>query len=156
MIIVLENIRSGWNVGSIFRTCDAVGSDLILVGYTPRPNPKTDKVIHKTAIGAENSVKWEYFSHSQEVFQKYNDFKHFAIDINTISENLFDFLDENKDLDLTKTILWFGNEIRGLSEETMTTCEKTLHLPMKGFKESLNIATSVSAATYLFLYKNLK
>lgn len=155
MFIVLDNIRSGWNVGSIFRTCDALGFQLILVGYTPRPIGQTLPIIHKTAIGAENSVLWTHFEHAQEVFSQYEGM-HLGLEINETSQNLLSFLKQAENnsqfLNLEKTFLWFGNEIHGLNPQIIPNFTATLHLPMTGIKESLNVANCVCAAGYLFQY----
>lgn len=161
MTVVLENVRSSWNVGSIFRTCDALGFDLILVGYTSKPLEKNLRLIHKTALGAENTVKWQHFEHSQEVFVNFADYLHLAIEISPRSQSLFSFLKEIKNKDLSdskkfvvnkKTLLWFGNEIHGLSPQTLKQSNFELHLNMIGQKESLNIATCVSAVGYIFRF----
>lgn len=150
--IVLENIRSAWNVGSIIRSCDAMDFDLILVGYTPRPEGKTLEMVKKTSIGAEKTVNINYFTHSIEVFENYKESSHYGIEISNNSVDLFEYL-ESKILDDNKNdvFLWFGNEIHGLSLETSKNVIKELHLPMSGSKESLNVATSVTAAGYSFL-----
>jgi 23S rRNA (guanosine2251-2'-O)-methyltransferase len=153
MTIVLENVRSSWNVGSIFRTCDALGFDLVLIGYTPRPTEKNLKLIHKTALGAENTVKWKSFEHPQEVFTNYKNSVHLAIEISKTSQNLFEFLktDYHKLLTNQKNImLWFGNEIHGLNSETLNQVNSVLHLDMQGQKESLNVASCVCSVGYLF------
>lgn len=94
MTIVLWNIRSAWNVGSIIRSCDAVGADIILVGYTPRPEGLTLKAIIKTSIGAEKNVKWQAFDHFQEVLNNFPNHHHWGIEINSESQDIFKFLDE--------------------------------------------------------------
>lgn len=96
MTIVLWNIRSAWNVGSIIRSCDAVGADVILVGYTPRPEGLTLKAVVKTAIGAEKNVKWQAFEHYQEVLQALPNYQHWGIEINQQSQDILEFLDESK------------------------------------------------------------
>lgn len=162
MTIGLHNVRSAWNVGSIMRTCDALGADLVLTGYTPRPIGKSLKLVKKTSIGAENTVKWCWFNHPYEALLHFPDKIHLAIEINKFSSNLYSFLQQiyaenGINSQATKTrfqkgnfFLWFGNEISGLEEDFCKKCYKTLHLPMKGQKESLNVATSVTAAGYLF------
>ncbi len=153
MKIVLYNIRSSWNVGAIFRSCDATDCDLILVGYTARPNSTTLKLIHKTAIGAENYVNWEYYEHPRKVFELYSDHQHYAIEISDKSEDVFEFLKTAK-LNLNKTILWLGNEIHGLPEEVISSTSKELHLPMLGKKESLNVASTACTIAYLFRFSD--
>jgi tRNA G18 (ribose-2'-O)-methylase SpoU len=150
--IVLENIRSAWNVGSIIRSCDAMNFDLILVGYTPRPEGKTLDMVKKTSIGAEKTVNISYFTHSIEVFENYKEVLHYGIEISSQSLDLFEYLSKGiLDNNTSEVFLWFGNEIHGLSSESSQNVIKQLHLPMKGSKESLNVATSVTAAGYTFL-----
>ena len=158
MIFVLNNIRSAWNVGSAFRTADCLGATIILVGYTPRPVGGNLKLINKTAIGAENYVKWEEFELSTQVFEKYNHPVHLAAEITQSSENIFDFIKNKSDVVLSKirqddeVLIWFGNEISGVEPEVLSKCHKVLHLPMWGQKESLNIASSLAAFGYLIKY----
>jgi 23S rRNA (guanosine2251-2'-O)-methyltransferase len=147
MTFVLENIRSAWNVGSIFRTCDALGWDIILVGYTPQPVEANMKQIAKTAIGAEKTVNWQHFDHSQEIFDKFYNSKHLAIEISDKSININEYLRNNK-ID-QNTLLWLGNEIHGVSELVREQADQELHLTMKGLKESLNVASAACAIGYL-------
>jgi|694.fasta_scaffold70632_3 23S rRNA (guanosine2251-2'-O)-methyltransferase len=154
MTVALYNIRSAWNVGSIFRSCDALGMDIILVGYTPKPVGNTLPLIKKTSIGAEKTVSWESFDHHQEVFEKYNKSTHLAIEITKDSKDIFEYLnglkkDENN---FENTIIWFGNEIHGVPEEVCNLCKHSLHLPMVGTKESLNVANTVTSTGYLFAF----
>ena len=152
MHIVLNNIRSGWNVGSIMRTCDGLGAKLILIGYTPKPINRNLKLINKTAIGAENSVEWEHFEHYQEVFQKYSsiNYNHVGIEISDTSKDIFNFL-KTQDLKFKENVIWFGNEIHGLDKDLLQFLNNEVHLPMKGMKESLNVANAVCTVGYLFL-----
>jgi len=158
MIFVLNNIRSAWNVGSAFRTADCLGASIILVGYTPRPMGANIKLINKTAIGAENYVNWEEFEMANEVFEKFDDFVHLAAEISDNSTDIFDFIADSSNYILSKikmkddVLIWFGNEISGVEPEVLDKCDKTLHLPMWGQKESLNIASSLSAFGYLLKY----
>lgn len=151
MKIVLNNIRSAWNVGAIMRTCDAIGAELILIGYTPRPEGKTMKLIKKTAIGAEEIVKWEHFEHFNQVLNKYNDNLNIGIEISKTSENIFEYLRTQNPEKNQKTLLWFGNEIHGLEPDLTKQLDYELHLPMTGIKESLNVASVVCTVGYLFL-----
>jgi len=154
--LVLENIRSGWNVGSIFRSCDALGFELILVGYTLRPNQSNSRTIHKTAIGAEKKVIWKYFEHSTEVFVNFKESYHLGIEINNQSQDLFRFFrtDSNffKKIQNKKPLFWLGNEIHGLSNQVQTNCETLLHLKMEGIKESLNVASTACTIGYLYKF----
>ena len=153
MTIILENIRSAWNVGSIFRTCDALGADLVLVGYTPCPTDKNLKLINKTAIGAENMVQWTHFDHSSEALESYSSGCHIAIEINSTSKGIFEYLKFLKASPSTGEIyLWFGNEIHGVSQLVQERSNACLHLPMNGMKESLNVANCVCSVGYLFAF----
>lgn len=152
MTIILENIRSAWNVGSIFRSCDALGFDLILVGYTPYPNDANLKLISKTAIGAEKTVNWQHFDHSQDVFHKYEDNIHIAIEISDHSQCIYGYLKNLKANSISQKdlFIWFGNEIHGVSQTTIANCKNTLYLPMHGSKESLNVSSCMCTVGYLF------
>ena len=158
MIFVLNNIRSAWNVGSAFRTADCLGASIILVGYTPRPVGANVKLINKTAIGAENYVKWQDFELANEVFEKFDNCVHLAAEITDKSEDIFDFINNSADSILNKirqkdeVLIWFGNEISGVELGVLSRCHKTLHLPMSGQKESLNIASSLAAFGYLIKF----
>jgi len=182
MTIVLVNVRSAWNVGSIMRTCDALGAQLVLVGYTPRPVGTSLKLVQKTAIGAEKTVTWQHFNHWNEVLVELaTDYLHIAIEISPTSQDLFWFfqvwqklvrstsqfelelqnnllfnhlsqekLEILKRPKLNQICLWFGNEIHGLEPGLCQNLDFELHLPMKGAKESLNVANAVCAVGYLF------
>lgn len=155
LTIVLVNIRSSWNVGSIMRTCDALGASLILVGYTPRPIGKTLEMVKKTSIGAENTVQWEAYDSFQEVFIDHRDGLHVGIEIDETSSDIFEaFGTGNWDSKIKHehVYLWFGNEISGLTPDIIQELDVEWHMPMNGIKESLNVATSVTAAGYLFYY----
>ena len=92
MFIVLVNVRSGWNVGSVMRTCDALGAKLILIGYTPKPGGSSLKLIQKTAIGAEKTVAWQHFSHWNEVLTELaTDYLHIAIELALLVKIYFGF-----------------------------------------------------------------
>ncbi len=153
MTIVLENIRSAWNVGSVFRTCDAIGCDLILVGYTAQPTEANIKLISKTAIGAERTVPWQYFEHSQQVLDANPNKTHLAIEITNESKSIYDFVNDNKNLNKDSLVLWFGNEIHGVSKLVCSQVFAQVHLPMRGQKESLNISSCVCAVVYLLDYE---
>jgi 23S rRNA (guanosine2251-2'-O)-methyltransferase len=147
----LNNIRSAWNVGSIMRTCDALGFELIFVGYTPKPIGSSLPLVKKTAIGAENTVKWISFDHFQEVLAHFQDAIHIGIEISDKSSNIFDFL-KTTSIDSTKDyILWLGNEISGLEDSLQLQLNHILHLPMKGQKESLNVSNTATATGYLVI-----
>jgi 23S rRNA (guanosine2251-2'-O)-methyltransferase len=148
---VLNNIRSAWNVGAIIRTCDALGFELILVGYTPKPVGQTMPLVKKTAIGAELTVSWQHFSHASEVFETYPHAVHIGVEIDDTSSSMFEYLAQNPIKQKNSYFLWFGNEISGLEKNLTRSMQHILHLPMRGKKESLNVANTTCAVGYLFL-----
>ena len=143
IIVVLDNIRSLNNIGSIFRTADAFLIEKIyLCGITAQP-PHKD--IHKTALGATESVDWEYRKDTVELIQDLSA-KHFclAVEQTEKSTSLQDFQPpENK-----TSVLVFGNEVKGVSQEVVDLCHAALEIPQFGTKHSLNV--SVSAGVVLW------
>ncbi len=149
--LVLHNIRSLHNVGSVFRTADASGvKKIYLTGYTPAPTDRFGKVrpeIHKTALGAEKFVKWEHCKKISALFKK---LKKQKIRLIAVEQN-------NKAINYKKfkpyypILLIFGNEVRGLSKNILAKCDKIIEIPMHGKKESLNV--SVAAGIILFSLK---
>lgn len=142
VIIVLENIRSMHNVGSVFRTADAfLIEGIFITGYTAQP-PR--KEIDKTALGATETVNWDYFPTTRQALDelKKNDFKLFAIEQAEKSISLEKF--NNPD----KVAFIFGNEVSGVEEETILMCDGCIEIPQFGMKHSLNI--SVAAGIVLW------
>lgn len=150
-ILILDNIRSAHNVGSIFRTADAAGvSRLFLVGTTPSPidrfgRPQTD--VAKTALGAELSIPWEHAETTLEVLAKFP--QHFKIAL----EQSSDSLDYKTILSREKNIIVLGPEVTGLQKEILDACDVVAEIPMRGTKESLNV--SVAAGVFLFRFHNI-
>ncbi|MEX2090931.1 MAG: RNA methyltransferase [Candidatus Paceibacterota bacterium] len=147
MIVVLVNIRSRENVGSIFRTADAVGVDKIyLCGITPMP--PHDK-ISKTALGAEEYVSWEYHKQTARLLKKLRDegLGLIALEQTTDAVNIFKL----KTLGSRPIALIVGNEVKGLSPQILKYCDKKIAIPMYGKKESLNVAVAFGIAVYQLL-----
>ena len=139
VIVVLENIRSMYNVGSVFRTADAFLIEAIYIcGFTARP-PR--KEIDKTALGATETVSWKYFSTAKEAMEelKMNGFKSYAIE--QVDKSIS--LEKLGDIDADKIALVFGNEVSGVEQETISLCDGCIEIPQFGMKHSLNIATAV-------------
>lgn len=158
IIVILNNIRSSENVGSIFRTADAAGIEkIILCGYTPAPIDKfgrKNSKLSKAALGAEDFVKWEKVGTLKKAVQelkngKMEKWKIIGIEQNKKSVN---YRELKKILNLKSRIinlaLVFGNEVSGLSKKDLELCDLIAEIPMKGRKESLNV--SVSAGIVLF------
>ncbi|MBS1591054.1 MAG: RNA methyltransferase [Bacteroidetes bacterium] len=144
IIVVLDNIRSMHNVGSVFRTSDAFLIEAIcLCGFTPQP-PHRD--IHKTALGATETVDWFYFENTKEaVFAlKEKGYCLFAVEQTTTSISLEKFNASN----YKKLAVVFGNEVEGVDGEVIKLCEGCIEIPQEGMKHSLNI--SVAAGIVLW------
>lgn len=141
-----NNIRSLYNVGSIFRTSDAVGiTRLILTGYTPSP-PR--KEIEKTALGATASVPWEYVRDPVEAITglRASGVKIFCLEqtdqsVPYTSLHLTDF----------PLCLVIGNELSGVSAEVLRACDGAVEIPMQGIKHSLNVAVAYGVAAFELL-----
>jgi len=137
-IIVLDNVRSHSNVGSVFRTADAFLTECIyLCGITARP-PHRD--IQKTALGATESVEWKYFSHTLEAVSvlKAEGYIIIAIEQTEGSIGLSDFRVEPS----KKYALVFGHEVNGVDQEVIDECDFVVEIPQFGTKHSFNIAVS--------------
>ncbi len=144
VIIVLENVRSAHNVGSVFRTADAFLLEAVyIIGYTAVP---PHKEIKKTALGAEESVCWKYFKTTAEAIEdlQQNGFVVYAVEqvTNSISLEATEFNAEEK------IAVIFGNEVTGVEELTLPLCRACIEIPQLGMKHSLNI--SVAAGVVLW------
>lgn len=138
VIILLDNIRSGLNVGAIFRTCDAFAVESIcLCGITAQP-PHVE--IMKTALGATESVKWNYDQSTLHAITglKSKGYAAFAIEQTDESVSL---AETELNFDIPKVFV-FGNEMRGISAEVLAACDGSIEIPQSGIKHSLNVATS--------------
>jgi 23S rRNA (guanosine2251-2'-O)-methyltransferase len=144
--VLLEDIRSLWNVGSIFRTADAIGvSRVYLSGITGCP---PSKAISKTALGAELCVTWQYLYEPLEIMGK---LKASGITIVGLERNVrsIDLVESLKAKKIGKPLcLVVGNENAGLSPELLHYCDYLCDLPMRGTKESLNVASAFAVAAY--------
>lgn len=144
VIAVLENIRSAYNVGSLFRTADAfLLQSIYLTGYTAKP---PHKEIKKTALGAEDSVAWEYFNNASEaiIALKKNGYIVYAIEQVTDSLLLNDIVFKQDE----KIAVVFGNEVSGVEEETILLCDGCIEIPQLGMKHSLNIASAAAVVLW--------
>ena len=134
IIIVLDNIRSLSNVGAFFRTADAFRiGELFLCGITACP---PHREIHKTALGADETVKWRYFESTVAACQelKAEGYRIFAVEQVEGSIALQDFKFE------PHTAYILGNEVEGVSEEVLPFCESAIELPQEGTKHSINVS----------------
>ena len=142
IIVALDNIRSALNVGAIFRTCDGAGvKKLILSGITPYPpHPK----VVKTSIGAHDYVDFQYIKKLKSFLTEYKNkgFTVVSIEQTPKAQNFFQAKLGNK------CIFIFGNELVGVSLEILNLSDFILDLPMNGFKNSLNVATTAGIVLY--------
>lgn len=144
--VLLDNMRSLWNVGSIFRTADAAGvSMLYLCGITGCP---PNSAITKTALGAEESIPWQYFIHPLDIISQLKTKGVCVIGLER-SHNSIPLTTLLKEKKISKPVcLVVGNEVQGLSPETLHSCQYICSLPMQGKKESLNAAVAFGIAAY--------
>jgi 23S rRNA (guanosine2251-2'-O)-methyltransferase len=144
VIVVLENIRSAYNVGSVFRTSDAFLIEAIyIVGYTSQP---PHKEIKKTALGAEESVAWKHFATSAEAIaelriQGYNVYAAEQAE-GSFKLNAIGFEPDEK------IAVIFGNEVAGVEQSTIALCDGCIEIPQLGMKHSLNIATAAGVVLW--------
>lgn len=140
IVVIAHNIRSLWNVGSLFRTCDAFAvNSLFLTGYTASP-PRRE--ISKTALGAEELVHWEYREDPAEVMRDYkkDGYRIVALEKTDTSGDLEGY--EPPD----KICLLLGQEVTGVSDEHLAMADDIVHIPMHGKKESLNVTVATGIA----------
>lgn len=148
--LILHNIRSVHNVGSIFRTADGAGiSHIILSGYTPGPLDRFNlprKDFAKVSLGAEHTIPWQQtrtLAQAVKILKKQNYFIA-AIEQDKHSTSLFDFrAPKNRPLALI-----LGNEVLGISKQSLKLTDVILEIPMRGKKESLNVSVSAGIAMY--------
>lgn len=148
--VVLDNVRSLNNIGAIFRTCDAFaveGMALCGVSGTP-PSPE----IHKTALGAENSVDWRYFATTAEAVDTLRAEGHVIICLEQVkgSVSLNDFRADSGQM----YALVAGNEVDGVGQEIVDMADSCIEIPQSGTKHSLNVSVSTAVALWEF-YKQL-
>lgn len=154
LIVLLHNIRSTHNVGSIFRTAEGLGvSRIILSGYTPYPridndsrlphiSEKLTSQIHKTALGAESLVPFEYRSEVPIEKLKSEGYSIVGLEIDDRSIPIYDFDAPEK------MALLLGEEVSGIDDDHLNQCDFTVEIPMKGKKESFNVSVAAGIAIY--------
>ncbi|MDQ2718816.1 MAG: RNA methyltransferase [Bacteroidota bacterium] len=139
VVVILENIRSAYNVGSVFRTADAfLIESVFITGYTAKP---PHKEITKTALGAQDSVDWQYFETTKNAieFLKKNQYQVYAVE--QVSDSIS--LENIADLSIYKIAFIFGNEVSGVEQEIISLCNGSLEIPQFGMKHSLNVSVAV-------------
>jgi tRNA G18 (ribose-2'-O)-methylase SpoU len=158
MIIILHNIRSLHNVGSIFRTADAAGVEKIyLCGITPGPIDQFGKYrpqLTKVSLAAEKYVAWEKVASTTKLIDKFkrDGYKIFAIEQSKKSIPYY-CIQRSSDTIVNKIVLVLGNEIKGLPASILKRSDKILEIPMKGKKESLNVAVAFGIVAFFLKYQ---
>ena len=150
VIAVLENVRSAYNVGSVFRTADAfLIESVYLTGYTAKP---PHKEIKKTALGAEETVNWKHFPAAANAIRELKEagYRVFAIEQveHSISLEKIEIAD--------KIAVIFGNEVTGVEQSTIALCDGCIEIPQLGMKHSLNIATAVGVVLWEMVRTRMK
>lgn len=159
LLIILDNIRSTHNVGSIFRTAECLGVErLYLTGITPYPkskdddrlphvSDKLDRQINKTALGATKTLQWKYVQRTHDLI---NELKNDGWIITALEQT-------SRSIDLInyqpkpKTALIVGNEVLGVGDELRSQASDFVEIPMRGKKESLNVVQAMAIATFSIL-----
>lgn len=148
IVLILHNLRSAENVGSIFRTADAAGAAKIYcTGYTPSPKDRFGRKrrdIAKSALGAEEIISWEEVKSPGELIIALKNKGFFIVGI----EQAKNSVNYREIPEKSKTAFIFGNEVEGIPQEILKNCDQIAEIPMKGRKESLNV--SVAAGIILF------
>lgn len=151
LVVVLDHVRSLYNVGSVFRTSDAFRvNEVVLCGITATP-PHTE--IHKTALGAEESVSWRYFKDTMEAAQSLRSegYTLFAIEQCEGSMMLQDFQpDKTK-----KYAVILGNEVKGVQQSVIDSCDGCLEIPQFGTKHSMNVSVIAGIIIWHFAQRLL-
>jgi len=151
--VILDDVRSLYNVGSVFRTSDAFRVERIIIcGITATPDNCLVE-IHKTALGAEESVEWSYSNDCVSVVKELNEKDYITIAVEQVEDSIK--LD-NLMVDKTKRYaLVFGNEVKGVNQNVVNLCKYSLEIPQYGTKHSLNVSVSAGLVIWEFA-KQLK
>lgn len=147
-VVVLDNVRSAQNVGSFFRTGDAFGVDeIFLCGISATP---PSKEIHKTALGAELTMKWKYFDTTLQALQelKNGGFKIIAVEQVEGAVSLEKYFRDGE-----KVALVFGNEVEGVDQAVVDVCDGAIEIPQCGTKHSLNVSVAAGVVLWHFFEK---
>ena len=155
LIVVLDDVRSMYNIGSVFRTSDAFRVEAVyLCGITARP-PHPE--IHKTALGGEDSVTWRYFATAQEAVEELhrNNYHVFAIEQCEGSTLLQELKIDNSHSTLhtphsSKYAVVFGNEVKGVHQKVVDQCDGCIEIPQFGTKHSMNVSVTAGIVIWEF------
>lgn len=144
IIVVLDNIRSLNNIGSVFRTADAFAIEgIYLCGITAKP---PHREINKTALGATESVNWKYFETTEEALQKLRKDNFLVCSVEQVENSVM--LDQYQPQNNQKLAVVFGHEVKGVGQAIIDQSDIVLEIPQKGTKHSLNISVSVGVVLW--------
>ncbi len=144
VIVVLDNIRSGMNVGSFFRTCDALGlQEIILTGICPQP---PHKEVNKTAIGADNTVDWSYHESTLDAINVLKSKGFQIISVEQVTNSIP--LTKVKENLSERVAIVFGNEVEGVAEEVINASDLCVEIEQFGTKHSFNVAVCGGIVLY--------
>ncbi|MBR4440105.1 MAG: RNA methyltransferase [Bacteroidales bacterium] len=149
LTVVLDNVRSALNVGSVFRTCDAFRIEKIILGGITACPPNNE--IRKTAIGAEQSVEWEYAKDTVSAVENLKAQGYTIIAIEQADQSIM--IDNLSSVQISKAALVFGNEVKGVDDRIMDICDLCVEIPQYGTKHSLNVSVSAGIAIWEFFKK---
>ena len=150
VIAVLENVRSAYNVGSVFRTADAFLLEaLYIIGYTAYP---PHKEIRKTALGADETVRWKHFKKTDEAVKelKESGYKIYAVEQAEDSLKLHQLASGEE-----KIAVIFGNEVTGVEQATIAQCDGCIEIPQLGMKHSLNVSVAAGVVLWELVKRSL-
>jgi 23S rRNA (guanosine2251-2'-O)-methyltransferase len=142
--VLLDNIRSAWNVGSILRSADGLGFDQVfLCGITPTPE---NEAVQKTSLGAETSIQWSHHKNAVELASRLKDegWKIFALEEDSQAVQIQKAKNKKE-----KSVLILGSEVTGVDSGLLSLCDEIFYIPMQGEKRSLNVAVAFSVAAFI-------
>lgn len=151
VVVLLHNIRSTHNVGSIFRTSDALGVEKIYIsGYSPTPTDKygrNRKDIAKVSLGAEKTLSWDYVVNPKNTIMKYKKAGYIIVGLEQAEKSV-----DYKKFKTKKPIFFIvGSEVSGMDKKILNLCDVVVEIPMKGKKESLNVSVAFGVSLYRLL-----
>lgn len=151
IIVVLENIRSAYNVGSVFRTGDAFLIEAVyIIGYSAVP---PHKEIKKTALGAEESVSWKHFPNAAAAIADLRELGYKVFSVEQAEGSIS--LEKLEQQEGEKIAVIFGNEVTGVEQSTIAASDGCIEIPQLGMKHSLNIATAAGVVLWELVRKRL-
>lgn len=151
LVVVLDDVRSLYNVGSVFRSCDAFRVEAVyLCGITATP-PHPE--IHKTALGGEDSVDWRYFASATQAVEDLRERGYYIYAIEqVVGSTKLQHLSVDRS---QRYAVVFGNEVKGVHQDTVDTCDGCLEIPQFGTKHSLNVSVTAGIVVWEFAQKLL-